>query len=300
MNKALIFILVVVLLAGCSSNRISSVVAFGDSYADNGACYTLWQESVANGETDATDLKNWDANWEHRLTNGPVAVEVLAEQLKVDLKDYAICAAMAGQGNINVDKPALNNTGLLAQIDKFEADLKGQKADPNGLYLITIGSSEAYASNFSSLTDQYKDATPDQVSANIATAITRLANLGAKQIMLWNSADLIPKAPLTTTGGFVKQTEQFKNQLDAQLSAKLADLAKQLNIKIIPFDYNALDAQIRSDPAKYGLTYVTGQCLSSSGQVCPTPDAYLYWDDVSLSAHANQIIAEAMASQLGK
>lgn len=142
---------------------------------------------------------------------------------------------------------------------------------------------------------------PDKVYANIATAITRLAKLGAKQVMIWNSADVIPKVPMVVAGDIVDQTEQYKNQLNGQLTDKLAALAKELDIKIIPFDYNTLDAQIRSDPAKFGLTNVTDGCVAApSGEVCPTPDDYLYWDDVSLTAHANQIIAEAMAAQLGK
>jgi phospholipase/lecithinase/hemolysin len=167
----------------CSNKSNSSVVAFGDGYADDGKCYTFWQESVAQGVTNSEELKNWDGNWEHRSTNCPMAVEVLAENLKVSLKNYAVCAALTGKGNINFDMPNLNETGLSDQIDKFEADLNGQKADPEALYLITTGSSDAYASIFYNQFEQFQGLTADQVSADLAAAITRLAKLGAHRRM---------------------------------------------------------------------------------------------------------------------
>jgi phospholipase/lecithinase/hemolysin len=176
-----------------------------------------------------------------------------------------------------------------------------QSADPEALYLITTGSSDAYASIFYNQFEQFQGLTAEQVSADLAAAITRLAKLGAKQIMVWNTVDLLPKLPLSVSAGIVDQLAQFKGQLDAKLPAQLDDLAKQLGIKISLFDYNALEAQIRSDPAKYGLKNVTDMCkTSATSPVCTSPDEYLYWDDASLSARANQIVAEAMAEQLNK
>jgi len=320
MNKALIFILISVLLAACSAAAPAStatlpaptptntpiagfaqIVAFGDGTSDTGACYKFWQESVAQGATNPEELKNWDANWENRLTNGPVAVEVLAERLKVDLKNYSVCAALTGQENYNFDMPVLKNTGLLGQIDKFEAELNGQKADPGALYSIEIGSTDVYQAINPDLNDKPMETKADEAIANITTAITRLAKLGAKQIMVWNSAELMPKIPLAVALDFTSQAEVFQNRMDSKLPGELENLAKQLGIKIIPFDFKALETQIRSDPAKYGLTNLTDGCVDpSSGKVCQAPNEYYYWDDVSLSARANQIIAEAMAGQLSK
>ena len=320
MNKALIFILISVLLAACSAAAPAStatlpaptptntptagfaqIVAFGDGTSDTGACYKFWQESVAQGATNPEELKNWDANWENRNINGPVAVEILAERLKVGLKNYDVCAALTGQGNYNYDMKVLDNTGLLGQIDKFEAELNGQKADPGALYSIAIGLPDVYQAINPDLNDKPMETKADEAIANLTTAITRLAKLGAKQVMIWNTADLMPKLPLAAAMGFASQAEDFKKRTDSQLPGKLEELAKQLGIKIILFDFNALDTQIRSDPAKYGLTNLTDGCVDpSSGEVCQAPDEYYYWDDVSLSARANQIIAEAMAGQLSK
>jgi cholinesterase len=320
MNEALIFILLSVLLAGCSAAApastatlpaptptntlpagLTQIVALGGGTLDNGACYTFWKESVAQGVTKPEDLKNWAANWENRMSNGPLAAEVLAERLKVGLKDYAVCAALSGQDNYNFDMPVLNNTGLLGQIDKFEAELNGQKADPGALYLIAIGDVDVFPVKNPGLKDKPIETKADEAIANITTAITRLAKLGAKQVMIWNTADLVPKLPLTIAVGLTSQAEDYKKRMDSQVPGKLEDLAKQLGIKIILFDYNALVAQIRSDPAKYGLTNLTDGCIDpSSRKVCLAPDEYFFWDDAELSARANQIIAEAMAGQLSK
>jgi cholinesterase len=300
-------LVIMILLAGCQGTNatqsagFTQVIAFGDSTLDNGACYPYWQESVAQGATNPEELKNWEANWENRLTNGPVPVEVLAERLKVGLKDYAVCAALSGQDNYNFDMPVLNNTGLLGQIDKFEAELNGQKADPGALYLIGIGETDVYLAINPDLNDKPIESIADETTANLTTAITRLATLGAKQVMVWNTADLMPKLPITIKMGLARQAEVFQQRIDSKLPGELGTLAKQLNINIIPFDYNALDAQIHSDPAKYGLTNLTNECVvSPSLEVCQAPDEYFFWDDVSPSARANQIIAEAMAEQLSK
>ena len=207
---------------------------------------------------------------------------------------------LSGQDNYNFDMPVLNNTGLLGQIDKFEAELNGQKADPGAIYLIETGAVDVFPVKNPDLKDKPIDTKADEVIANLTMAITRLAKLGAKQVMVWNTADLLPNLPLTNMVGLASQGEVFQQRIDSLLPGELEALAKQLNIKIIPFDYNALNAEIHSDPAKYGLTNLTGWCISSSRVACQAPDEYFFWDDAELSARANEIVAEAMAEQLSK
>ena len=118
--------------------------------------------------------------------------------------------------------------------------------------------------------------------------------------MVWNTADLTPRLPLIRLVGLASKAEAFKERIDSKLPGEMEALAKQLGINIILFDYNALDAQIHSDPAKYGLTNLTDLCISPTRVICQAPDEYFFWDDAELSARANEIVADAMAEQLSK
>ncbi len=91
MNEVMVFILIGVLLAGCSNSsspNITHVYAFGDEQSDMGKCIDLVKEAIDQGEADPIempkifDLKVQD-RYGGRLTNGPVAVEVLADRLRV-------------------------------------------------------------------------------------------------------------------------------------------------------------------------------------------------------------------------
>jgi len=50
--------------------------------------------------------------------------------------------------------------------------------------------------------------------------------------------------------------------IDRKLPGPLEALAKQLDIKIIPFDYNTVDTQIRSNPAVLQSAQAGGKCTA--------------------------------------
>lgn len=313
MKKALLFLLAGILLAACSgaatpptavftptmaptntappptpTPRITHVYAFGDDFTDTGNCLKLFKEAVDKGQMVESDLDMLEEGWEGRLTNGPVAVEVMAERLKVGLTNYAVCAAKSGQDSIQ-----FFDTGLLGQIDKFEAELKGEKADSDALYFIEIGIVDFY------LTAAWID---NDVIANIATAVTRLAKLGAKHVMVGNSLDL-NNYPGFKRESMTSEAEKFYTSMNTKLPGEMEKLAQELNIQVEIFDLAAVAEQIQSNPDQYGLTQLESTCTDhpySSGGVCENPDEYYYWGYYYLSRVVHQALGEAMAEQLSK
>ena len=262
------------LLAGCSGKKISHVYAFGDDHSDNGN-YSKYEQELPS-----------EINWEGRLSNGPLAVEVLAEQLKVDLTDYAYCAAMSDQDSIQ-----FSNAGLLGQVDKFEAELNGGKADPEALYFIEIGMLDFFMTEVSG--------SADLVVANIGTAVTRLAELGAKHFMVGNSFNL-SKFP-----GFLgnaTQAEMFQTKMNAALPGEMDKLAQEMGLEIEIFDISAAEERIRSNPEQYGITQLVSTCtqlpMDFSAEICANPDEYYYWGYYYLTHRVHQIMGEAMAEQV--
>jgi len=258
------------------TSRITHVYAFGDDHSDNGNYYKLTMESA------------FRINWQGRLSNGPLAVEVMAERLNVELTDYAVCAAMSGLSSIQ-----FGTAGLLGQIDKFKAELDGKKADPEALYFIEIGMVDFYMAEHSWIVDSVVD--------NIVTAVNRLAGLGAKQFMVGNSFNL-SNFPGFQSASLAGEAEMFQTNLNAALPGEMDKLAQDMDLKIEIFDFTAAEERIRSNPETYGLTSLVDPCtqlpMDDSGEICATPDEYYYWSYYTFTRRVHQILGEAMAEQV--
>ena len=237
--------------------------------------------------------------WQGRYTNGPVAVEVLADKLEVDLTDYAVTYANSDTSNIiDPDFAEFKNTGLLGQVQKYIASLNGEKADPDALYHIKMGSGEFL----------FYEGDPkpiaDQVIANISEAISQLAAAGAKQYMVVNMHNISAypdKSEMDVSGA-----KAYQSYFNSTLPVAMEKLAKELGVKITIFDYQAVEDHIMSNPADYGITNIIDQCLDATAfteantTVCKSPDEYFFWDGGRPTRHVHEILGEAMAEQLSK
>jgi phospholipase/lecithinase/hemolysin len=237
--------------------------------------------------------------WEGRISNGPVAVEVLAERLDVSLTTYAFLAATSGY----LDEYGERKKGLLSQIDQFEADLNGKKADADSLYFIFVSLFDFITpwerECNGDITHDQKIMTDhaDQAVINIADAVTRLAQLGARRFMVVNSFDLL-SAPLILEYKSVDVATAFQSRMKSELPGKMENLAKQLNVTIEIFDWIAASNIILSNPDKYGLAEIHQACVGD--EVCESPDEYFFWSLVDLTHRVHEIMGEAMAEQLSK
>ncbi len=304
MNKFIIIVLIGVLLAGCaqqSSTPITHVYAFGDEQTDNGHCVKYLQEAIAQGQLDPDDLHELkfvmaQEKLGGRLTNGPVAVEVLADRLKVPLTDYAICMALSSHDSLADGVDSFANSGLLGQVDQFEEDLNGKQADPDAIYYIQIGSADFFAFRTSR--------TAETVRANISDAVSQLAKLGVKHILVGNSYNL-SKFPGFRSGSISKEAESYQKALNDSLPVEMKNLAKSLNAEINIFDLAAIENRIQSDPGKYGITTLTPPCTqlglaTGSAEICDNPDEYYFWGYYYPTRVVHQIIGEAMVEQVSK
>ena len=294
LQQAFVLALVIVLLAGCGGapaepiatpGPISHVYAFGDSFSDNGNYRQLdpsW---------------HWDAYWEGRLSNGPVAVEVLANRLGVELTDYAVAGANSDTSHLD---PSFPNTGTLGQLEKFKTELNGHSADPNALYFVMIGENDFYKV-WNDHPREYPTAT-DYTVDNIATLITQLAQLGARRFLVVNSVD-IAVLPYVVKKGRSDKAAEFQTLMNSKLSSRLDELKSQLKIEITIFDYVTLSTKIRKNPSDYGLSNLTDACqpvLFLVKPACASPDQYYFWDEAHPTRRVHQIFGEAWAAVFGK
>ena len=62
-----------------AEQEYTQIIAFGDSYSDDGASYEITNRMVDQGVKDSMIFPG-DLYWQNRWTNGPTAVEVMADE----------------------------------------------------------------------------------------------------------------------------------------------------------------------------------------------------------------------------
>lgn len=260
--------------AGSAHASYSQMYVFGDSISDTGLFKQL------TGYPTAPFFSNG------RFSNGPVAVEYVADRLGLTLtagvNNFAVGGAYSGYGN-NIVWPTLTHTGMLDQFNAYKNALGSGGADPNALYFLWGGSNNMNACNWFTCTQQQVYAAAD----NITAIISGLSTLGAKHFFVSN---LYALPPMATT---------FNNHLADDVNALIAS-----GVDIEYFDSHAVMLQMQDPNNPWGFTVVNAPCyqgnLAVQGSVCANPDAYVWGYNGHLTAAANRVIGEAMADTFSR
>ncbi|GCD10878.1 SGNH/GDSL hydrolase family protein [Clostridium tagluense] len=281
--------------------KFTQVLAFGDSYSDNGQAKKVSAQIMAstNKPSDAYLKPSDKLYWKGRYSNGPTSVEVLAEKLGVPLIDYATGGATTGEKNYSKWMDYLGNTGVLGQIEKFEKNLKSGKADPDALYFIFASANDYFLFMDYSLPGTVENVA-DKAVANINTAVKRLEKLGAKKFLVVNSSDL-SLVPYEITNNRTKSAEVFVNHMNKKLPETIKELQKNSNIKIMMFDLPKISENIMKNPSQYGLVELNKACQSTYPKIKPAHDnaeQFYFWDEWHFTAVVHKIFGEKMYDQV--
>ncbi|SFS18976.1 Phospholipase/lecithinase/hemolysin [Dyella sp. OK004] len=291
--------------AGKAHDTVTQIFAFGDSYTDNGVKLNLSAKAVAAGVPNAVVMPNPKLYYQGRYSNGPVAVEDLADKLHVKLTDYAVGGAMSGDQNYESWMDDYTATGLQAQVASFRHDLGGLRADPHALYVVAISANDYFkfvdfAQPGTLLVGTQTPATiqdmADRAAENTALAVHRLAKLGARRFLVSESFDL-KGLPYILSAGQSNIADAFATRYNARLQETLhaTEVTDGLSIRL--FDWGGKTREIIDNAARYGITNTTDACevtFPVPQPACATPDAYLFWDEYHPSRRAHQILAGMM------
>jgi phospholipase/lecithinase/hemolysin len=310
-----------------SAATFSKMYVFGDSTSDTGNEFNV--NTFAKQFLDPTTpiLPPSPLYFNGRYSNGPVWVEYLAEDLGFALTpstelvvgnpitiaesgfrtnlsyggatvtqsvNFAFWGAETGFGNTNPRLP-----GVLEQMQGFIDDLRvtNSSADPNALYIVLAG-----ANNY--VTGRFIEA--EEPVDNIATAVSSLYNVGARNFLVPNLPDF-GKFPVARSLGSevaVDLTTVVKEH-NSLLGTTFERLNQSLpEINLIPLDlYSFINDRI-ANPTKYGYTNVTAPCLVGefpNFSVCDRPEEYLFWDSVHgttvFYASMGEFASEAVTSK---
>ncbi|GAA0078246.1 cholinesterase ChoE [Clostridium sp. CTA-5] len=289
------------IFAETSYAATTQVIAFGDSYSDNGEAKKISGKITndINKPEGAYEKPSDKLYWQGRYSNGNTAVEVLAKKMGVPLTNYATGGATTGESNYSDWMDHLGNTGVLGQIDKFENSLNGKQADSEALYFI-----------FASANDYFKfvdyqmpgkvEAVADEAVDNIKMSVRKLSKLGAKNFFVVNSSDLT-LVPYENTMNRTNLAKTFTENVNKKLPDALKTLEEVSDVSITIFDLPKVSNEIIHNSKYYGLTDLKHPCQPTYPEVkvaASNPDQYYFWDEWHYSRAVHQIIGEKMYEKL--
>lgn len=273
----------------------SKLVVFGDSMSDTHRMYEIskyiWTKPFPG-----------PPNYPGRVADGPVAVEYLAQNLKVPLLNYAFAGATSGY-----DSLLLFPLGVLTQVNEYlnnnaivpipttiplvstiamQLPTSG-KADPKALHMIWAGPDDYYRP-FIGMTN----ATTPPTIANIKQAVTSLYNGGARHFFI----PMMPDLSLTPSAlnheknnpGYIDAARRASDDFGVALVKALDELrARYPSARIMTFDNLAYMRQqfpivkaqgkiIDKACREGGLDLVS--LRSTPATVCSNPQDHVFWD----------------------
>lgn len=275
-------VLVLLVAAATAPADIERLLCFGDSLSDSGNLYAI-SDGILPGSPPY---------YAGRFSNGPVWVEILADELGLPAPtpsftggdNYAFGGARSGTGYLFGFLP---NVGT--QVDDY---LTSHTPAPTDLITYLAGAN-----------DLFNGVSPAIAAVNVAADLTQLASAGAKHLLVANLPPL-GKTPahLGMADGPLLDAQTLTFNL--QLAATLDTFESQYDVTIYRLDIHAMFGELLTHPGDYGLTNVTQPALGAGNVVVPNPDDYLFWDTVHptrvghalLGAYAFTLVPEPTAS----
>jgi len=270
-----------------SAASFSKLYVFGDSLSDTGNLSAVTNQAFPPSPP----------YFNGRFSNGPLWVEYLGNELGLQPTlftnlnttpptqgiNFAFGGASSGLDNAVIPNQGI--PGVLAQVGLFTQPFleTNQKVDSNALYTLWAG-----ANDFLFLDDQ-DSTTP---VSNISKALGLLAQVGAKNILVFNLPNL-GKVPAAQTNDRDPQTlEESTNEFNQGLATTIAAFNQNPYLNLISVDVYSLFNQAIASPKKYGFENVTTPCLAVLEVCQQDPTKFLFYDDVHPTTAAHKLIAD--------
>lgn len=285
-----------VLAAGpAAAAAYDTLFVFGASESDSGNAYVLQNGTAPPSPPYAM-----------RYSNGPVAVEYLAQSLGIPLTyaqnpaagnqslNFAVGGALTG--TLNNIAALSGRYGILNQVADFQGRVASGALTFNPastLFLVIGGGNDILRTGFFGADPA---AVVPGAVANLTSGIQTLAGLGAQHIALSTTSN-IGALPVAAASGRVAQYGQLSQDLNAAYRTLAPSLAAATGADVFALERGAIVDDIIRNFAGYGFTNATGTCLVGA-VVCADPDQYVFWDSVHVTTRAHQIIGQGLAAVL--
>lgn len=274
----------------CSTTLLAGpfhrIISFGDSLSDSGFA------SEYTGEILPPDYRF--PLGDGRASDGPVWVEYLADDLDVELTNYAFFGAMTDTQNYNdPDWPPIFNidlVGFLEEVNFYLNDLGDEKVHSRDLFTVMIGANDFFA---------YLGGDPALILQgvnNTLVGISMLAEAGARHIVVANVPDLSITPGIILSGANTAQVQGLVMYYNSLLAQGLESVADTYDCNIVMVDTFTILQQIFYNKEDYGLINVEYPVINPFTFEYPLapPDLSLFWDLVHPTTAGHRIIADGI------
>ncbi len=278
--------------APAAAQEIDRIVAFGDSYADDGNFFELAGINPATGTSGVYTSG--------RFSGGTNYVDTLGRLLSVPIDNFAIGGALAGLGNTNPGAP-----GFTFEVDQY-LNVGAQSPffpattapfNESDLVTVSIGGNDArlYQQTGGTLAGAPAAAT---VAAAAATGnLNRLVAAGAPTIsFLAGDTGRLPEIAGNTAAQGIRSS--FSSTFNTALQGTLSGYAAN-GVIVHYLDLSRVLDNVAANPAAFGIT---------NGLVCPAlpnptcvvnSTGYLFYaDQLHLTSDGFAVVARYVAAQL--
>lgn len=292
------FALALALFSTAALPAYTSLVVLGDSLSDIGNGHL-----ITDGAVPGTSSR--------RASNGPVAVEYLAARLgiadfapsELGGTGYAVFGAMTDTRNFSyeVDLPSgvgsipeMASTGLQSQLAQIA--LRGPFDPLSTLFTLWGGANDLFLADARGEDPSLALGT---AAGNLLDVVGGLLGLGARNILVVGMPDLgispfaIEQGP-EVQAGLSLLTAGFNDGVSTLLG--LTRRATGANLMF--FDPGVVTRAIIADPAGFGFTNVTEQCLLSVDALLNNCEGYAFLDDVHPTTEVHRLFGAGMVAAL--
>ena len=286
-----------------TAQRVDTITAFGDSYADDGNAFQL---GYANPQALAVYPTG-------RFSGGSNYIDTLASLLNVPVSNFAIGGAFGGSNNGTLcfdpfyapGTSPLCGRGFQYEIDQFFNVGTQSTAFPSGptsfgegdLVTVSIGGNDARFYQQAGGTLALAPATGTAAAAATSLQLDRLVAAGAPTIsFLAGDTGRLPEVAAQPTQAAIRSaySAAFNSGMQTTLAGYAAD-----GVVVHYLDLNLVLNNVTANPAGYGIT---------NGLVCPifpnttcvlNSGGYLFYGDgLHLTSGGFAIVARYVAAQL--
>ncbi|MDH5181797.1 MAG: SGNH/GDSL hydrolase family protein, partial [Gammaproteobacteria bacterium] len=246
--------------------------------------------------------------YQNRVSNGLLAVEVMANRLGLTLEPSLHLIGPAQGTNYSVVAARANSNepkDLATQVALFLAN-HGGVAPENALYVMFIGGNDVrYARDNPSPIAAYQSLTDAAVV--IADQIQVLSMAGARNWLVINAPDIgnIPETRLIAQAlglpGLINHATALSLYFNNELKARVNQVKEDMDIEVERFDLLKKFNKIADKSLKLGFSNNTDPCFSTNlGQYTPgcnfglNIDEYVFFDEIHPTARIHAIIGEML------
>jgi len=281
------------------AQRVERIVAFGDSYADDGNAFQI------GGINPATTVVYTTG----RFSGGTNYVDTLGTILGVPIDNFAIGGAKTDNTNTSGPLPGFtfevtNFLGLGPQHPAFPTS--GPTFGPDDLVTVSIGGNDARQYQQLGGTLLGAPAAANVAIANATANMNLLVGAGAQNIsFLAGDTGRLPEVALNPAGAAIRSA--FSSTFNTGMQGTLAGYAAN-GVIVHYLDLNLLLDNVIASPAAYGITNGL-VCPSFPPPLGPPPgspacilnagDGYLFYgDQLHLTSDGFAIVGQYIAAQL--